>query len=62
MNSRLIIIGNILPKNPAQVRLPEHDHVIVRQLLAAREDWRGVAARCEVVTMRKLPKLRLTIS
>jgi hypothetical protein len=28
MNSRLIIIGRILPKHPAQVRLPEHDHVV----------------------------------
>ena len=28
MNSLLIIIGNILPKEPAQVRLPEHDHVV----------------------------------
>ena len=28
MNSRLIIIGDILPKDPAQVRLPEHDYVV----------------------------------
>jgi hypothetical protein len=28
MNSRLIIVGDILPKDPAQVRLPEYDHVV----------------------------------
>ena len=28
MNSRLIIIGDILPKDPAQVRLPKYDHVV----------------------------------
>jgi hypothetical protein len=28
MNSRPIIVGNILPKNPAQVRLPKYDHVV----------------------------------
>ena len=28
MNSRPIIIGNILPKDPAQMRLPKYDHVV----------------------------------
>jgi hypothetical protein len=28
MNSRHIIIGSILPKDPTEVRLPEHDHVV----------------------------------
>src|SRR6266496_1195575 len=28
MNSRLIIIGGILAKDPAQVRLPKDDHVV----------------------------------
>ena len=28
MNSRLIIIGGILAKHPAQVRLPKYDHVV----------------------------------
>jgi hypothetical protein len=28
MNSRLIIIGGILPKDPAQVRFPKYDHVV----------------------------------
>jgi len=28
MNSRHIIIGNILPNDPTEVRLPEHDHVV----------------------------------
>jgi hypothetical protein len=28
MNSRPIIIGNILPKDPTQMRLPKHDHVV----------------------------------
>jgi hypothetical protein len=28
MNSRLIIIGGILAKDPAQVRLPKDDHVL----------------------------------
>jgi hypothetical protein len=28
MNSRRIIIGNILPKDPTQMRLRKHDHVV----------------------------------
>jgi hypothetical protein len=28
MNSRFIIIGGILAKDPAQVRLPKYDHVV----------------------------------
>src|SRR5215831_9500195 len=28
MNSRHIIISSILPKDPTEVRLPEHDHVV----------------------------------
>src|SRR5439155_5438449 len=28
MNSRHIIISGILPKDPTQVRLPKHDHVV----------------------------------
>ena len=28
MNSRFIIIGGILAKDTAQVRLPEHNHVV----------------------------------
>jgi len=28
MNPRFIIIGSILPKGPAQVRLPKYDHVV----------------------------------
>ena len=28
MNLQLIIIGRILPKDPAQVRLPKYDHVV----------------------------------
>jgi hypothetical protein len=28
MNSRFIIIGNKFAEDPAQVRLPEHDHVV----------------------------------
>src|SRR5258708_3532536 len=28
MNSRFVIIGSILAQDPAQVHLPEHDHVV----------------------------------
>ena len=28
MNSRPIVIGGILPKDPTQVRLPKYDHVV----------------------------------
>ena len=37
MNSRFIIIGNKFAEDPAQVRLPEHDHV-VETFLSDRAD------------------------